>query len=276
MAVTLKKIIPLFCVATVCAVILRVIQITLITEAQTGFFLKGYELIGNIVTVAIFLFAAVTVIYTALYKEKEAKQISVSKPFAVLHFLLAAAIIYESLFAQISDVVHTWQILLQIIFGIISALVFAARGYYAFTGKKIAPITSVAHIIFWLIRVIIVFSSYISVSTIAENIFELAALCTALVFFLNFAAFENEIDNSRIERRLLPSATAAVIMGAVYSASQIIVMATGKGDMLHSQTVTFFTNTILVVYIVYYVVLCYKNTKEPTEQLDIVETNIEE
>ncbi len=277
MSVGSKKIIPLFSVATVCAVFLRVIQITLITEPETGFFLKGYELIGNLVTAAIMLFAAVTVIYTALYKGGSARKITVSKPFAVLHFILAAAIIYETLFAQISDVVKTWQILLQIIFGILSAIVFAATGYYAFSGKKIAPITQVIHIIFWLVRVIIVFSSYISVSTIAENIFELAALCTGLVFFLNSVAYDNEIDDERISKRLLPSATAAVIMGAVYSVSQIIIMFTGKADMLHSQTVTFFTNMVLVAYIVYYVVLLYKpeKKKETTDdatQLDMLET----
>lgn len=265
MKVGLKKIIPLTIVSCFCTVFLRVIQITKITETQTGFFLREHAFLGNLVTVAIFVFAAISVIYSAFYKEKIAHPVTITKPFAVLHFLLAAAIIYESLFADVSQMIYTWQILLQIIFGILSALAFATSGFYAFSGKKSAPIAMVAHIAFFLTRVIIVFSTYISVSTIAENVFEMAALCTALIFFLNAASLENEIDPERFQKRILPSAVAAFIMGACYSASQLVVMLSGKGEMLHSQTVTFFTNIVLIIYIFYYTILAFCPPKQRGE-----------
>ncbi len=277
MKIGLKKIIPLFLVSTVCAVFLRVLQITQMTESSTGFFIKGFETIGNSVTIGIFVIAAICVIYAAVYKEKEIYPVTVTKPFGIIHFFLAAAIIYESLFSPVSNAIHTWQILLQIVFGLLSALVFVYRGYYAFTGGKIVPITSVVHIVFWLIRVIIVFSSYISVSTIAENVFEMAAICTALVFFLNSAALENEIDYQRISKRIFPSAAAAFITGAVYSASQLVVILSGKQAALHAQNATFFTNTVLVIYVLYYMILCFKKPKEEmaetsAEQLEIFES----
>lgn len=277
MKIGLKKIIPLFLVSAVCAVFLRVLQITQMTESETGFFIKNFETMGNAVTIGIFVIAAVCVIYSSVYKGREIGVITVTKPFGVIHFFLAAAIIYESLFSQVSGAIHTWQILLQVIFGLLSALVFAYRGYFAFTGAKVMPITSVAHVLFWIIRVIIVFSSYISVSTIAENAFEMAALCTALVFFLNAAAYENEIDPVRIKKRVFPSATAAFIMGTVYSASQLVVILSGKQDALHTHNATLFTNLVLVIYVLYYMILCFKRPKEEktdeetAEQLGIFE-----
>lgn len=276
MRIGLKKIIPLFVVSTVCAVLLRVLQITYITETKTGFFIKEFETLGNIITIGICLIAAVCVIYAALYKKREIYPVTVTKPFGIIHFFLAAAIIYESLFSPVSHAIHTWQILLQIIFGLLSALVFIYRGYNAFTGGKTPPITMVAHIVFWLIRVIIVFSSYISVSTIAENVFEMAAICTALVFFLNAGAYENEIDPERIKKRLFPSAICAAIMGAVYSVAQLVVIISGKSSILHTQNATLITNAVLVIYILFYMVLMFKKPKEelPTEtaeQLDMFE-----
>ena len=124
MRIGLKKIIPLFVVSTVCAVLLRVLQITYITETKTGFFIKEFETLGNIITIGICLIAAVCVIYAALYKNREIYPVTVTKPFGIIHFFLAAAIIYESLFSPVSHAIHTWQILLQIIFGLLSALVF--------------------------------------------------------------------------------------------------------------------------------------------------------
>lgn len=277
MKVRLNKNILLFLVSTVCAVLLRVLQITQMTESSTGFLIKGFETIGNAVTIGIFVIAAVCVIYAAVSKDKEIYPVTVTKPFGVIHFFLAVAIIYESLFSPISNAIHTWQILLQMVFGLLSALVLAHRGYCAFTGGKIIPITSVALVAFWITRVIIVFSSHISISSVPENIFEMAALCTALVFFLNTSAFENEVDNERIKRRIFPSAMAAFITGAVYSASQLLVILSGKQSALHTKNATFFTNTVLVIYVLYYMILCFKRPKEEkneevtVEQLEIFE-----
>ncbi len=277
MKARLNKNILLFLISTVCAVLLRVLQITQMTEAATGFFIKGFETIGNGVTIGIFVIAAICVIYAAYSKDKQIYPVTITKPFGVIHFFLALAILYESLFSNISNTIHTWQILLQMVFGLLSALVLAYRGYCAFTGGKITPITSVSLILFWIIRVIIVFSSHISISVISENVFEMAALCTALVFFLNAAAYENEIDNERIKKRIFPSAMAAFIMGAVYSASQVLLLLSGKGDALHNHNATFFTNTVLVIYVLYYMILCFKKPKEEkseeatAEQLEIFE-----
>lgn len=266
MNIGLKKFIPLITVSTVCAVFLRVLQLTQMTEAKTGFFIKNYEMLGNAITIAIFVIAAICVIYAALYKEKEINPITVTRPFAVVHFVLALAIIYESLFSPVSGAIHTWQILLQIVFGLLSTIAFIYRGYCAFTGGKVYPIISVTHVVFWLIRVIIVFSSNISVSPIADNVFEIAALCTALVFFLNAASLENGVNIEKIKKRIFASGIAAFVTGAVYSASQLFVMLSGKANILHNQKATFFTNAILVIYVLYYLLLCFKAPKQIEEK----------
>ena len=273
MKIGLKKIIPLFLVSTVCAVFLRVLQLTQMTEPKTGFFIKSYAPLGNAVTIGIFVIAAICTIYAALYREREINPITVTRPFAVVHFVLALAIIYESLFSPVSGAIHTWQILLQIVFGLLSAIVFIYRGYCAFTGGKVYPIISVIHVAFWLIRVIIVFSSNIAVSPIADNVFEMAALCTALVFFLNAASLENEVNSEHIKKRIFPSGIAAFITGAIYSASQLFVIFSGKADVLHNQNATFFTNAILVIYVLFYLVLCFKAPKQ--EETTEEQVNIE-
>ena len=264
MKIGFKKFIPLFLVSVICAVFLRVMQITQMTEPNNGFFYRGYESIGNIVTIGIFVIAAICVIYAALCKKSDINPIVITKPFAIIHFVMAAAILYETFASTFGGTIYAWQALFQMVFGLIAAIIFAYRGYAAFTGTEVNPMLSVSYLLFWLIRVIIVFSSSIAVPSVAENIFEMAALCTALIFFLNSSSFENEVNAERTAKRILPSAVAAVVMGAVYSVSQLWVVIIGKESLLHAQKATFFTNGVLIVYILYYVVLCFKNKAEET------------
>ncbi len=264
MNIGLKKLLTITGVGTVCAVVLRILQIVFMTEAKTGFFIKGFGVIGNAVTAAIILIIAVCTIYGATYKEKQVQKAVITKPFGIVHFVLAIAIVYESLFSTISANTQAWKILLQMVFGLSAALVFALQGYRAYTGEDSSRALSVVYILFWLVRLIITFSTYISASVLAETVFELLALCTALVFFFNSSALENGVSEERRKKVLLPSAIAAILSGAVYSVSQAIIILSGKSQLLHTQNASLITNAVLTVYVLFYVVLSFRKPNEET------------
>lgn len=261
MKTELKKLIALTGVGAVCAVILRVLQIVFMLEADSGFFKKGFETIGNVTTASIIFIIGVCTIYGACYKWDAPEKAVTTKTFGVLHFVLSAAIIYESLFSNVSADTQAWKILLQILFGLCAALILAIRGYGAFYPNKEMPILTTAYILFWLIRVIITFSSYLSASVISENIFEMAALCCALVFFFNYSALENGVSVSRRKKTILPSAIAALLSGAVYAVSQVVVILSGKAQILYNSNATLITNIVLVFFIFNYVIILFKPQK---------------
>ncbi len=267
MNIGLKKLLTITGVGTVCAIALRIMQIIFITETKTGFFIKGLETIGNIVTAAIILIIAVCTVYGAVYKEKEAEKAVITRPFGIVHFILAAAIIYESLFSTVATATETWKILLQMVFGLSAALVFALRGYRAYVGGESSPALSVVYVLFWLVRLIITFSSYISASVLAETVFEMLALCTTLVFFFNMSAIENDVSAPRRQKTILPLSVATILSGAVYSVSQVIVILSGKGQLLHTQNASLLTNAAVVIYVIFYVVLSFKKAPETTKEI---------
>ncbi len=266
MKTELKKLIALTGVGAVCAVVLRVLQIVFMLEADSGFFIKGLESMGNITTALIIFIIGVCTIYGACYKWDTPENTVITKPFGVLHFLLSAAIIYEALFSNFTADTQTWKILLQILFGLSAALVFALRGYQAFYPNKSMPILTVAYILFWLIRVIITFSSYLSASVISENIFEMLALSCALVFFFNYSALENGVGVQRRKKTILPSAIAALFSGAVHAVSQAVVILSGKAELLYNSNATLMTNIVLVFFVLNYVIILFKGNKETPEK----------
>lgn len=267
MNIGLKKLLTITGLGTVCAVALRILQILSMTEAETGFFIKGYGVIGNTVTAAIILIIAVCTVYGAIYKEKEAQKTVVTRPFSIVHFLLAGAIVYESLFSIVSADIQAWKMLLQTVFGLSAAIVLALKGYRAYTGEESAPMLSVTLILFWFIRLIITFSAYLSVSVLSESIFEMLALCTTLVFFFNSVAIENDVSASRRKKALLPSAIATILSGAVYSVSQVIIIFWGKEQQLHSKNASLITNAVLVIYVIFYTVLSFRKPIQKLEEI---------
>lgn len=258
MANSCKKVYFLTLGAVICAVILRIIQMNFVIDAETGFFLSEFHGLGLAMSVTIFVFVLAVAIFSGLNRQIPASVCPITKGFAVCNFLMALAVIYEAFFAQVSSSVPSWQGVLQIIFGFLSAAVFALRGLSAFTEIKVNPIADLAHVFFWLIRLIIVFSSYLAVSVISENVFEIAALCLALVYFLNFAKMQNNVSFVKSAGKLMPLSIATVMLCAVYSLPQIILMLTGREELLHSQNVTYVTDFCLMIYIIYYTLIMFR------------------
>ena len=161
--------------------------------------------------------------------------------------------------------------LLQIVFGLSAAIVFALKGYTAFSGREDSPIFSVAYVLFWLVRLIITFSSYAGASVLAETIFEMLALSATLVFFFNVSAIENDIGAERRLKTILPLSIATILSGGVYSVSQVIVIFSGRAQLLHSKNASLVTNVAVIIYVIFFTVLSYKKTTEEETPQEIIE-----
>lgn len=269
MANSFKKTYFLTLGAVVCAVILRIIQINFVVDAKTGFFLSEFYGFGIAMSVTIFVFVIAAAVFSGVTIRQIPSTVKlIPKGFAICNFIMALAVVYESFFAQVGGSIPAWQVLLQIVFGFLSAAVFVINGLSAFTEIKINPMANLAHVLFWLVRLIIVFSSYLSVSVISENIFEMAALCLALVYFLNLAKMQNDVSFAKNAGKLMPVSTATFMLCAVYSLPQIILMLTGREELLHTQNVTYVTDLCLLIYVLCHTLVAFKNdnlTEKPAK-----------
>ena len=256
-----KKITAVAAIAALCGIALRIVQLEFIIDSANGFFRKGYEAVGITVSVMVFVFAALSAAFAAACKLPLNKTPKMTAAFAAANFIMPAAVIYEALFTKIGTAIPSWQILAQVFFGVLCAAVFVLNGLSFFGKIKASPMLDVVFVAFWLIRVMVMFSSYVSVSTIAENVFELAALCTTLVFFLNAAKFKNGVSDGKTAVML--TGVLALVCCAVYGVPQIAVMLFGKSEMLHNSGITGFTDVATVIYISAFIHMYYFKREEP-------------
>lgn len=244
----LKRFSILCAVATAAAIILRFIQIEFITEPETGFFYKNYRGLGIGISFAIFAVVIILIAASAIYGKKPDVYAKPKKFFAAGNIIMAAAVVYEALFSSVGNIVPSWQILFQMILGLICAAIFLFNGLAAYRNTIIPPLWDTALVVFWLIRIMVVFSGYVSVSTIADNVFELTALCTMLVFFLNAAKMRNNVKSDKQYSAILPLAVLAFICCVTYSVPQIINTVL-NGVSAHSGRATEITDLAMAIYI---------------------------
>lgn len=256
MRVNLKKLGIIAAAGMVLSVALSIILLVFMIESETGFFYREYHTFGLWVCVLIFVISFAVAAASIFTGKKPNTEPPKSKAFGIANFIMGAAVVYESLFAQIGSTIPSWQILAQVAFGICSATLFVLNGLSEFGKGKISPTLELFFIFFWLVRLMIVFTSYIPVSTITENVFELAALCTSLVFFFEKAKMRNNITDGK-NGKVLPLAFLAFMFCAIYSVPQIIVRLFIKGVEVHSSSVTCFTDLAMAIYIVTFILCCY-------------------
>lgn len=268
----IKKLFILGGIGTICALSLRMLQIVAISEAQTGFFSRDFAAFGTAISILIFAIIAAVGIYAISVKKTAGEPPVITKGFAVANFLLAAAIIYEALFAKVSASIPTWQLILQVFTGLLTAIAFLYKGYTAFSGHKTTYITEVLPIVFWLTRLIVTFATYISVSVIADHIFETAALCFVLIYFLVIGEYNSGYKQMKNAKKILPLSVVTFILCAVHALPQLLLLITGRGEFLHADVVTYITDCALLFYIPYHTVLCLKG--EPLEEKNADEFEI--
>ena len=105
----------------------------------------------------------------------------------------------------------------------------------------------------------------------AETIFEMLALSATLVFFFNVSAIENDIGAERRLKTILPLSIATILSGGVYSVSQVIVILSGRAQLLHSKNASLVTNVAVIIYVIFFTVLSYKKTTEEETPQEIIE-----
>lgn len=269
----IKKLFIIGGIGTICALALRMLQIVAISEAETGFFSRDFITFGNAITIVIFLIAAVVGVYAVLAKKTAGPPPKTTKGFAAVNVILSAAIIYEALFAKVAAAIPAWQLILQVFTGLLTAIAFLYKAYTAFGDRKISNLAEIIPIVFWLTRLIVVFATYVSVSVIADHIFETAALCFVLIYFLVIGEYQSEYNTVKNAKRILPLAVVTFILCAVHALPQLCLLISGNAELLHADVVTYITDCVLLLYIPYHTVLCLKSGA-PLEEKNKDEFNI--
>lgn len=244
-----KKTLLFFTIATAVSVALRTLIIFFTTDSSSGFFKQEFSVFSYGMIGIIIVAAAFCAVYS--FKSKEANAPSFWKYIvAVISVLLGISILVETVFFDSSANVAPWHNFMQTLFGILSAAVFIWYGG-AVTGFLPAPDFFLAiPVVFYIFRLIVVFITYASLATIADNAFELANLCVTLIFMIKFAKTTAVGKGDTEKIGILPVGICAAFVIFTQCLPIAIALISGNANLVHSNSLFVPSSILMGLFII--------------------------
>ena len=160
-------------IAVICALI-RTATILYTTESTTGFFISRLSGLGIFLSVAIFLLTLVAVIFSVLNKKTANVDFKVSKLSGAASFVCGiVTLLYPLLYKDVNSLIP-WQNNLTAAFSLLAGLWFLLFGVSAFIDIKIPPLFCAVPLLYYLMRLVLVFTAFSTSALVAEHVFSLA------------------------------------------------------------------------------------------------------
>ena len=115
-------------VGTLGASTLRVVQNLIMIEPVTGLFRNGYETANVLIITAVFVIIAIAALFARICRDVPEGLPEKTRPFAVVHYVLAVSIMLETFLTEVSAATPAWQIIVHIILATLAALVLIIGG----------------------------------------------------------------------------------------------------------------------------------------------------
>ncbi len=279
MKIPFKKVGVLIASCALCFTLLRVLQIFFCIEPSSGFFKSGYAAIGTELSVVIFAFTLISVLFSFSERKAPAQYPKNTPLLSVGYILLSAFLVADLLFFPTTFSAPLWQIVIYFVTGAISTLLILLTGisffvkldFLSFLGFKNGSFPSVCTIfplVFWIIRTIIYFSFFTEIAVISDLVFEILALISVMIFLLYVAFLKNKIEPVKAEKRMLPFFTLAFLTSVCCSLPQMLIFIFGFGYKLHSININHLTMLGISVFlaIFYFCIFKEDNLKEKTKK----------
>jgi hypothetical protein len=241
------------------AVVLRILLLSFAIDSESGFIKSEYALMAGIMLAVIIALALLCFIFGHITKATVKSSLPKSVAFKVISLLLGAVILYDSIFSTMDYALSPWQKSLEFIAAIIASV--ALISYIVMDAMKIEypRYITIAPIIFWLLRLVIVFTSFSSLANIVDNIFELSALCLILLSSLQISKMICiETEEKKQTKNFALLLTTSFVCFAT-SLPRAIVSISGYADMLHRNNLPIMTTLLAGCYFTAYVISCYKS-----------------
>lgn len=178
------------------AFVLRLTQVFTMIDYKTGFYNREDNNLGTALTVVVFALCVAAA--TVSYKSLHIKKFETVKAMPIISALTSFALLYELIVEKFTLQGMAWQVVLIKVTGLAAALYFGALAVSKLGKFKIPDILHTIPTFYMIMRIICSFINVSSLSLIAENIFFIASLCCALIFFVSYSAFYCLDDHDKV------------------------------------------------------------------------------
>lgn len=261
--------------AVLIAVPLRVYQYFKIIDPETGF----YNSVDFSVYIMYIILGAAMVISIVMpyLKHKEMMPVSVCKKnpgYLAVSLIMAVGVIIDSaimlvdyfeLYSESVNAIYqtTSQyisnqggtiLLIQAITGIIAAIYFFISGITVGVGSSDGSklkVLALAPTVWCIFRLLYRFKRTISFTNVSDLMLELFMIVFSMMFFLAFAQVTAKVDSQAVFWKIFSYGIPAAIFAVVCFIPRLIVIITGRGDMLSQHYTLHMCDITLAVFISY-------------------------
>ncbi len=274
MRLPIKKVSLVVLSSAFCFTVLRLLQLFFCIDSKTGFFKTGLSLRGTELSIIIFVFLLFSILFSLTEKRVPKEFPKTNLSLAVGYILLALFFIFDLIFFPGFFPTSVFQLVLFYFSGFLTILLLLILGVSYFTEipfiKDLSwnPMYSIIPIVFWIIRMVICFSSYTEMAVLSENVFLIIGMLSLLFLLLYFAFMINEFEPLKAARRMLPLFILALLSSLNCSLPIIIMKVTPFKNRLHSFTINHITFLGITIFlaILYFNMFSSKNLKERTRK----------
>ena len=247
-----------FFAATAFTTVLRIILLSFAIEPNSGFIKSEYSFIATAILIVIFIIAVLTFVFGYMTKATIKNSLPNNALVKITSVFLGLVILYDTIFSTMEYSVSSWQKTLEFITAIIAAVALVSFALMNSLKIQFPRLMTVAPILFWLLRLVIIFSSFSSLTNIVDNIFELAALCLILVSSLKVAKNACLEQEARQQTQNFALLLTTALVCFVTSLPRAFVSLSGYADMLHQNDLPIMTTLIAGIYFMVFAFSSYK------------------
>ncbi len=235
----------IFTLACLSGIGLRTVMMLFTVDSDSGFIKAEYAFPA--ILLIVFLIAAAAVVFLcSLALKAELKKgdgpLPLSfKPFAVACMVMAVAILFETFLSSLTSGSSVIQQTVHYIFSLTAAASLIYIGYCKLAGNTYHLILTLTPILFWIMRLIIIFTGFSTISTISDTVIETVGMCLCLVSFLLWA----KIECNQLGDKYFPAAFATLMLTGylccISSIPRMIADLFSLEQAVHLNTVPTFT-----------------------------------
>ncbi len=230
-----KNIILFSFVTVITGIVIRAYQLLFITEGETGFIKQDFKSFGIAMSALVVLSALACVAMGLSVRRCPKKMPKVKWPLSVISFIMAGAILFEIFTSFFATRLPAWQVIVLEVTGCCTAAFFVVYGLKPRVEIKLPNIFYAVPVLYWAVKLMVVFTSISSLALIVDNVLLTASYCAILIFMLEFAKLANGIDIEKTSRFIMASGLCAVNLSLVCSIPSFIALFIGNTDVLHTK-----------------------------------------
>ncbi len=251
-----------FFIATASAIALRTLMLFFTIDTASGFIKTEYSVIATVMMAVIAVAVILVFVFALLTKSTAEHTMPKSAVFKIASPILAVVILYDTFFSTMDYSLTAWQRSAEFILAVVAAASLIAFAITEFFDIQIPPLFTAAPILFWFIRLIIIFTSFSTLSNIPDNIFELAALCMILVASLQFSKLVCTELSPMKQTVVFATALSTASICFITSIPRAIVTLSENAHVLHRNDLPIMTTLVAGIYFLLFALSCYPASRK--------------